>query len=300
MIFFWALHLALRYELNGANGWFYEMKRRLYDKLIYKKWREALGGKNLLIVSGGAALQPRLARMFTCAGFLIIEGYGLTETSPVIAVSDFTPHGRKFGTVGPVLRGTTVKIADDGEICCKGPGVMKGYYQEPGMTSESIDSEGWFHTGDLGHIEPEGQLKITGRKKELFKTSFGKYISPQPIEDTFKESLFIDQIVVVGENQKFAGALIVPDFTFLKSWCNVKEIPYTTNAEMIKLPRIRKRIGEEIKKFNKQFGETEQVKRWEILDTEWTFDSGEITPTMKLKRKYIADKYASQIEALFA
>ncbi|MCX6277043.1 MAG: long-chain fatty acid--CoA ligase [Bacteroidetes bacterium] len=298
-IFFWALHLALRYELKGANGWFYELKRKIYDKLVYTRWREALGGKHLLFVSGGAALQPRLARMFTCAGFHVLEGYGLTETSPVIAVNDFSENGMKFGTVGPVLRGTQVKIAEDGEICCKGPGVMKGYYKEPALTEVALDKDGWFHTGDLGHIEPEGQLKITGRKKELFKTSFGKYISPQPIEDTFKESLFIDQIVVVGENQKFAGALIVPDFTFLKSYCTVKEIPYTTNAEILQLTRIRKRFQTEITKYNKCLGDTEKVKSWDLLDTEWTFDTGEITPTMKLKRNAIAKKYEDKISKLF-
>ncbi|MEI7663775.1 MAG: long-chain fatty acid--CoA ligase [Bacteroidota bacterium] len=298
-IFFWALHLALRYELNGANGWFYELKRKIYDKLVYVKWRNALGGKHLLIVSGGAALQPRLARMFTCAGIDVLEGYGLTETSPVISVNDLSGNGRKFGTVGHVLRNVEVKIGDDGEILCKGPNVMKGYYKEPEMTGEAIDAEGWFHTGDLGRIEPEGHLKITGRKKELFKTSFGKYISPQPIEDTFKESLFIDQMVVVGEHQKFAGALIVPDFIFLKSYCTVKEIPYTTNSEMINLPRIRKRFQTEVNKYNKCLGDTEKIKSWDLLDTEWTFDTGEITPTMKLKRNVIAEKYRAQIEKLF-
>jgi long-chain acyl-CoA synthetase len=298
-IFFWALHLALRYELNGANGWFYELKRLLYDRLVYTKWRAALGGKHLLVVSGGAALQPRLARMFTCAGITVLEGYGLTETSPVVAVSDFSKHGIKFGTVGPVLRGVEVKIAADGEILCKGATVMKGYYREPEMTAEAIDAEGWFHTGDLGHIEPEGQLRITGRKKELFKTSFGKYVSPQPIEDTFKESLFIDQMIVVGENQKFAGALIVPDFTFLKSYCGVKEIPYTTNAEVIALPRIRKRFQKEIDKYNKLFGEAEKIKTWDLMDTEWTFDTGEITPTMKLKRNFICKKYQERVSKLF-
>ena len=298
-IFFWALHLSLRYELNGANGFFYELKRKVYDKLVYTKWRDALGGKHLLIVSGGAALQPRLARMFACAGFYVLEGYGLTETSPVIAVNDLTENGMKFGTLGPVLKNTRVMIADDGEICVKGPGVMKGYFKQPDLTADSIDADGWFHTGDLGHIEPEGHLKITGRKKELFKTSFGKYISPQPIEDTFKESLFIDQMVVLGENQKFAGALIVPDFTFLRSYCAVKEIPYTTNEEMIQLPRIRKRFQTEINKYNKCFGDTEKIKSWDLLDSEWTFDTGEITPTLKLKRNVIAKKYADKIAKLF-
>jgi long-chain acyl-CoA synthetase len=237
--------------------------------------------------------------MFTCAGINILEGYGLTETSPVIAVSDFSEHGIKFGTVGPVLRGVTVKIAEDGEILCKGPNVMMGYYKDPEQTRETIDAEGWFHTGDLGHIEPEGQLKITGRKKEMFKTSFGKYVSPQPIEDKFKESLFIDQIIVVGENHKFAGALIVPDFNFLKSWCQVKEVPYTTNEEMINLPRIRKRFQQEITKFNKFFGETEKIKSWDLLGSEWTFETGEITPTLKLKRKFIISKYQILIDKLF-
>jgi long-chain acyl-CoA synthetase len=298
-IYFWALHLALRYELKGANGWFYELKRKFYDKLVYVKWREALGGNVEIIVSGGAALQPRLARLFWAAGIHVLEGYGLTETSPVIAVSDLTAHGVKFGTVGPVLRGVQVKIADDGEILCKGPNVMKGYYKEPGLTAEAVDPDGWFHTGDLGNIEPEGQLKITGRKKELFKTSFGKYISPQLIEDKFKESIFIDQLIVLGENQKFAAALIVPDFNFLKAWCEFKGVPYTTNSEMVKLPRIQKRFKQEVAKYNSLLGETEKIKRYEILDEEWTFESGEITPTLKLKRQFINRKYETQINKLF-
>jgi long-chain acyl-CoA synthetase len=298
-IYWWAFHLGLRYELNGANGWFYELKRRLYDRLVYSKWREALGGEINIIVSGGAALQPRLGRLFTCAGIHILEGYGLTETAPVIAVNDFSEHGIKFGTVGPVIAKTSVKIAEDGEICIKGPGVMKGYYREPEMTSDAVDEEGWFHSGDLGHIEPEGQLKITGRKKELFKTSFGKYVSPQPIEDKFKESLFIGELLVVGEHQKFAGALIVPDFDFLREWCKEKEIEYTNNREMIANPKIRKRIQSEINKYNKFFGETEKIKSWDLLDHEWTLDSGEITPTLKLKRKFLQAKYKGEIDRLF-
>jgi long-chain acyl-CoA synthetase len=298
-IFFWALHLSLRYELKGANGSFYELKRKIYDKLVYVKWREALGGKISLVISGGAALQPRLARMFTCAGITILEGYGLTETSPVIAVSDLTEHGIKFGTVGPILRGVEVKIAEDGEILSKGPNIMKGYYKEPDLTAESIDPDGWFHTGDLGHIEPEGQLKITGRKKELFKTSFGKYISPQLIEDKFKESLFIDQIIVLGEHQKFAGALIVPDFAFLRSYCEVKDIPYTTNAEMVRHPRIRKRFKVEVDKFNATLGATEKIQSWDLLNVEWTPESGELTPTLKLRRNYIIRKYHPEVARLF-
>lgn len=298
-IFWWAFHLATRYELDGANGWFYELKRKLYDRLVYCKWREAMGGDISIIVSGGAAMQPRLGRMFTCAGIHILEGYGLTETSPVIAVCDFGPNGIKFGTVGPVVKNSKVKICDDAEICVKGPGVMIGYYKEPEMTKEAVDNDGWFHTGDLGQIEPEGQLKITGRKKELFKTSFGKYVSPQPIEDKFKESLFIDQMMVVGENQKFAGALIIPDFAFLKEYCIRKEIEFPSTAAVIANPKIRKRFQVEIKKYNKMFGETEQVKSWDLLDHEWTQESGEITPTLKLKRKFLHSKYKEEIELLF-
>ena len=285
--------------MKGANGKFYEWKRKKYDKLVYSKWRAALGGEIGIMVSGGAAMQPRLGRLFTCAGINILEGYGLTETSPVIAVSDFSEHGIKFGTVGPVLKNLEVRIADDGEICVKGPSVMKGYYKDDVLTAETIDKEGWFHTGDLGQIEPEGQLKITGRKKEIFKTSFGKYVSPQLIEDVFKESLFIDQLIVVGENQKFAGALILPDFIFMKSYCERKDIPFETNQEIIANPVIRKRFQKEIDKYNKQFGDTEKIKTWDLLDAEWTLETGEITPTMKLKRAYICKKYADKVANLF-
>ncbi|NQV03294.1 MAG: AMP-binding protein, partial [Bacteroidia bacterium] len=298
-IFWGAFHLALRYELKGVNGKFYEWKRKKYDKLVYSKWRAALGGEINIMVSGGAAMQPRLGRLFTCAGINILEGYGLTETSPVIAVSDFSEHGIKFGTVGPVLKNLEVKIADDGEICVKGPSVMKGYYKDDTLTAETIDKEGWFHTGDLGQIEPEGQLKITGRKKEIFKTSFGKYVSPQLIEDVFKESLFIDQLIVVGENQKFAGALMIPDFIFLKSYCERKDILFGSNKEVAVNPVIRKRFQKEIDKYNKQFGDAEKIKTWDLLDAEWALDSGEITPTMKLKRAYISKKYADKIANLF-
>jgi len=298
-IYFWALHLALRYELDGKNGLFYDLKRKVYDKLVYTKWRDALGGKLDIIVSGGAALQPRLSRLFWAAGIQVMEGYGLTETSPVIAVSNFKKNGIKFGTVGPVLPGVEVKIAADGEILSKGPNTMMGYFKDPEQTRESIDADGWFHTGDIGEIEPGGQLKITGRKKEIFKTSFGKYVSPQLIEDKFKESLFIDQIVVVGENQKFAAALIVPDFNFLKAWCEVKDVPFTTNSEMILLPRIQKRIKQEVDKFNLFFGETEKVKKYLILENEWSFETGEITPTMKLRRNIICKKYEGLIKQVF-
>jgi long-chain acyl-CoA synthetase len=299
MIFFWAVHLGLKYEMYGQNGFFYEAKLKVARKLVFSKWSAALGGNLKVMVSGGAALQPRLARIFWAAGIPVLEGYGLTETSPVISVNNFEENGVKFGTVGPVISNVKVEIAPDQEIICKGPSLMMGYYKEPEITSAAIDSDGWFHTGDLGRIEPEGQLKITGRKKEIFKTSFGKYISPELIENKFKESHFIDALIVVGENQKYAAALIVPDFAFLKSWCARKEIPYTTDIEMVQNERIQNRVGKEISKFNKFFGATEQIKAFEILDKEWTVETGELTASLKLRRLFIQDKYSDRIDRLF-
>jgi long-chain acyl-CoA synthetase len=299
-IFFWAVELGLKYELNGANGWWYEFKLKIANILVFHKWREALGNNLRTVVSGGAALQPRLNRIFWAARIPILEGYGLTETSPVIAVSHFGKDGVKFGTVGPVLPGVEVKIAEDGEILTKGPNLMLGYYQEEQLTHELIDEQGWFHTGDLGQIEEKGQVKITGRKKELFKSSFGKYINPGQIEDKFKESPFIDTLIVLGENQKFAAALIVPDFNDLKSWCETKGIEFTTNSEMINQPRIKKRYKKEVDYYNTFFGETEQIKKFELMESEWSSFSGELTPTLKIKRTYITKKYESTINKLFS
>jgi long-chain acyl-CoA synthetase len=299
-LFFWAVELGLQYELDGSNGRWYEFKLKIANILVFSKWRQALGNNLRTIVSGGAALQPRLNRIFWAARIPILEGYGLTETSPVIAVNHFGKDGLKFGTVGPVLPGVEVKIAEDGEILTKGPNLMLGYYKEEQLTKDVIDEEGWFHTGDLGQIEEKGQLKITGRKKELFKTSFGKYINPGQIEDKFKESPFIDTLVVLGENQKFAAALIVPDFNDLKSWCEAKGIEYTTNSEMINVPRIKKRFKKEVDFYNTFFGETEQIKKFELMESEWTSFSGELTPTLKIKRSYISKKYESTINKLFS
>ena len=299
MIFFWAAHVGLRYELDGKNGWYYEAKLKIARKLVFSKWSAALGGNLKVMVSGGAALQPRLARIFWAADIPVLEGYGLTETSPVIAVNNFGKNGTAFGTVGPVIKHADVRIANDHEILSKGPSLMLGYFKEPGLTAEAIDKDGWFHTGDLGRIEPEGQLKITGRKKEIFKTSFGKYISPELIENKFKESHFIDALIVVGENQKYAAALIVPDFAFLKSWCARKEIPYTTDAEIVNLERVQKRFAKEVHKFNKFFGATEQIKAFEIMDTEWSIDGGELTASLKLRRPFIHEKYKSRIDKVF-
>lgn len=299
LIFFWAVNLGNHFEMDGANGWYYHLKLRIADKLVFSKWRPAVGGNMKVIVSGGAALQPRLSRIFWAAGIPLLEGYGLTETSPVIAVSDFSKEGSIFGAVGRVIKGIEVRIADDGEIICKGPNVMMGYYKEPEMTAETIDADGWFHTGDMGRFEKGDKLKITGRKKEIFKTSLGKYISPELLENKFKESPFIDTLMVIGENQKFAAALVVPDFQHLRSWCAIKEIPYTTDAEMVAIPRIKKRFQKELDKFNKHFGATEQVKRFELIDHEWTVDSGELTASLKLRRKFIAGRYEAIINRIF-
>lgn len=299
MFFFWAVNLGYRYELNRANGWFYHLQLSIVDKLVFSKWRAATGGNLNVMVSGGAALQARLARVFWAAGIKVLEGYGLTETSPVIAVQHFGKNGVKFGTVGPPLEGVQVKIAEDGEILCKGPNVMLGYYKEPEMTKEAIDADGWFHTGDAGMIEPEGQVRITGRKKAIFKTSMGKYINPEMMENTFKESAFIDSIMVIGENQKFAAALIVPDFTYLKSYCAVKEIPYSTDAEMVQNPTLRKRFQVEIDKYNAQFGSHEQIKKFELIGNEWTVDGGELTASMKMRRGFILEKYKNQVSKMF-
>lgn len=299
-LFFWAIDLGLNYELDKANGWWYEIKLKITNILIFSKWRQLFGNNVKLAVSGGAALQPRLARIFWAARIFVHEGYGLTETSPVIAVTSFVDKdGVKFGTVGKPLRGVDVKIAGDGEVLCKGPGVMKGYYKDEALTKELIDKEGWFHTGDIGLFEPKGQLRITGRKKEIFKTSFGKYVNPGQIEAKFTESPMIDTLMVLGENQKYAAALIVPDFNDLKSWCENKGIVYTTNPEMINHPEVKRKFTKEIKYYNSFFGEPEQIRRWEIMDSEWSVFSGELTPTLKLKRNYIKEKYKDIISTLF-
>lgn len=300
MLFFWAVKLADEYDGNGNNSIWYKIQHRIADKLILSKWRQALGGKFKIIVSGGASIQPRLVRTFRAAGLPIYEGYGLTETSPVVAVTSTDHNGIKAGTVGPPLRGVEVVIADDGEILARGPGIMLGYYKDPEMTAQVIDKDGWFHTGDVGVFEPEGQLRITGRKKEIFKTSLGKYIAPELIENKVKESPFIDNIMVVGENEKFAAALVVPDFNHLKSWCQIKGHTYTTDALMVTNPVIRQRFARVIDESNTHFGNAEQIKKFELIPEEWGVPSGELTPTLKLKRKFISEKYAAIIQKMFA
>lgn len=297
-LFFWADDVASRYEI-GNHSRKYNRQLKTARMLVLKKFREALGGKIEVIVSGGAAIQPRLCRIFWAAEMPVLEGYGLTETSPVIAVSSFFRDGMEFGTVGQPLPGIEVKIAEDGEILTRGACVTKGYYHEDELTSEAIDEEGWFHTGDMGEFLPHGQLKITGRKKEMFKTAFGKYIVPTHVESKFSENSLIDNIMVVGENKKFAAALIVPNFADLRSWCAKKEIPYTTNGEMINHPDVLKKFKKIADQCNAQLGETERVMKFALIDYEWGVSTGELTPTLKLKRRYISEKYADKIEALF-
>ncbi len=297
-LFFWADDVASRYELEGRSGK-YNRSLQTARMLVLNKFKDALGGKIDVIVSGGAAIQPRLCRIFWAAGMPVLEGYGLTETSPVIAVSSFFKNGMKFGTVGQPLPGVEVKIAEDGEILTRGACLTKGYLNAEEQTKEAIDEEGWFHTGDMGAFEPEGQLRITGRKKEMFKTAFGKYIVPTHVESVFAEDSLIDNIMVVGENKKFAAALIVPNFADLRSWCAKKEIPYTTNEEMIKHPLVLKKYKKVADQKNATLGETERVMKFALMDYEWGVSTGELTPTLKLKRRFITQKHAAVIESLF-
>ena len=297
-LFFSADDVASRYELEGRSGK-YNRSLQTARMLVLNKFKDAMGGKIDVIVSGGAAIQPRLCRIFWAAGMPVLEGYGLTETSPVIAVSSFFKDGMKFGTVGQPLPGVEVKIAEDGEILTRGACLTKGYLNAEEQTKEAIDEEGWFHTGDMGAFEPEGQLRITGRKKEMFKTAFGKYIVPTHVESIFAEDSLIDNIMVVGENKKFAAALIVPNFADLRSWCAKKEIPYTTNEEMIKHPMVLKKYKKVADQKNATLGETERVMKFALMDYEWGVSTGELTPTLKLKRRFITEKHAALIESLF-
>jgi len=299
-LFFWALNLGLRYETDGANGWWYEFQLNIANKLVFSKWREALGGNVRAAVSGGAALQPRLARVFNAAQIMVLEGYGLTETSPVIAVNSFKPKGIKFGTVGDVIDGVTVKIAEDGEILVKGPNVMLGYYNRPDATAEVLDQEGWFHTGDIGTFIDNRYLKITDRKKEIFKTSGGKYIAPIMIENKLKESPFIEQALVVGENQKYAAALVVPSFVALKDWCAKHHINYTNNEDLITKKEVLDLIDHAIAESNKTLAPYETIKRVTLLPREWSIEKGEMTPKLSLKRKVIMEANKQLVEKMFS
>lgn len=298
-MFFWALNLGLKYDAQKNQGFWYNFQLKLANKIIFSKWREALGGNVKLIVTGSAALQPRLASVFSAAQIPVMEGYGLTETSPVISVNQVDPENNRLGTVGPVIEGIEVKISEKGEILTRGPHVMKGYYKNLEATAETIDADGWFHTGDIGEFVDGKFLKITGRIKEIFKTSGGKYISPAALENKFVESKVIEQILVIGENRKFPSALVVPSFVNLREWCKIKHIEYTTDEEMIVDKRIIEKFDHEAEKYNAGFPNYERVKKIELILTPWTIESGELTPTMKPKRRIVLANNAELIEKMY-
>ena len=298
-LFFWAIELGLRYEPYGVNGFWYEFQLKIARKLIFSKWKEGLGGKLDLIVNGSAALQPRLARIFAAAEIYVMEGYGLSETSPVISVNDMRNKGFKIGTAGRIINNVEVKIAADGEILCKGPNVMMGYYKDETLTKEAI-VDGYFHTGDIGEIDSEGFLKITDRKKEMFKTSGGKYIAPQLLENAMKQSRFIEQIMVIGDGQKMPAAFIQPNFEFVKEWAKLHKTDIgTTNEEIITNPEVIKRIKLEVDTVNEKFGNWEKIKKFELTPDLWTVPAGHLTPTMKLKRKVVMEKYINLFHKIY-
>jgi long-chain acyl-CoA synthetase len=298
-LFFWAVELAERYDNTQSGGVWYNIQLAIANKLIFSKWREALGGRVSFIITGGAACQVKLLRIFNAAQIPVYEGYGPTENSPVITVNRQEPGGMKFGTVGPVATGQEVKLAEDGEICVKGPSVMEGYYLRPDLTQEVV-IDGWLYTGDIGVWVDKKFLKITDRKKELFKTSGGKYVAPQPLENKFKESPFIEQMMVVGADRKFVGALIVPSFVTLQDWMREKGLQFTTNEDVVHHPRVLELYKELVESFNSYFNHVEQIKKFELLPREWTIDSGEMTPKLSLKRKVVMEKYKDAIERIYA
>ena len=298
-LFFWAIELGLRYEPYGVNGFWYEFQLKIARKLIFSKWKEGLGGKLDLIVNGSAALQPRLARIFAAAEIYVMEGYGLSETSPVISVNDTRNGGFKIGTAGRIINNVEVKIAADGEILCKGPNVMMGYYKDEKLTKEAI-VDGYFHTGDIGEIDADGFLRITDRKKEMFKTSGGKYIAPQLLENAMKQSRFIEQIMVIGDGQKMPAAFIQPNFEFVKEWAKLHKTDIgTTNEEIITNPEVIKRIKQEVDTVNEKFGNWEKIKKFELTPDLWTVPAGHLTPTMKLKRKVVMEKYINLFHKIY-
>lgn len=295
-LFFWAHDdVAMNYTENDVPG----LKHKIADKLIFSKWREALGGNIIGIVTGAAALQEKLAKVFSCAGIPIREGYGQTETSPVITVNRFEKGGFKFGTAGPVIPGVEIMFGDRDEILCKGPNVMLGYYKNQKDTDETIDKDGWLHTGDVGELVDGKFLKITDRIKSLFKTSGGKYVAPAVVEEKMKECRFIEQIMVIGENRKFVAALIVPHFEYLTAWCKENNVSFDNNKDMVKAPEVLSLLKKEIDTLNVNFGKVEQIKKFELLSDDWSIDSGDLTPTMKVKRKVIKEKYKVLIEEVY-
>ena len=300
-IYYWAIRLAKKYKIEDSErSWWYNRKHAFADKMVYSKIRENIGGNFDIVVSGAASIQPRIAAFFSAIGMPVFEGYGLSETSPVIAVSARGKYGREAGTVGPPLPGVEVKIAENGEVLCRGHNVMLGYYKDPELTKQVIDEEGWFHTGDIGKFNEHGLLMITGRLKNIFKTSFGKYVNPQMIEEKLAESPFIENIVVVGENQKYAAALISPDFAFLKGWCERHDMEYTYPEDIVLNPVILKRFQKEIDKYNVHFGDYERIKKFVLIPDEWSQLTDILTPTLKVKRNLVYAKYKDTIETIYA
>jgi long-chain acyl-CoA synthetase len=302
-LFFWSMDLGAKYNLGGSNGLLYDLQLAIARKLVFSKWQEALGGRVQFIVTGASAMQPRLIKLFTAAGINVLEGYGLTETSPVLCANRLDEKERHIGTVGMAIPNVQIKLAEDGEILAKGDNIMKGYYNRPDLTAEVIDSEGWFHTGDIGRwVEANGHtfLKITDRKKELFKTAGGKYVAPQVIEEKMKESRYIEQMMVVGgDDKKFVSALIVPSFLNLHDWAKENGVAVSSNEQIVTNEKIKNLINAEVEKYNRDFGHWEQVKKFHLLSAEWTVEAGELTPTMKLKRKVITERYSKQVDDLY-
>ena len=298
-LFFWSIDLGLQYELGKDQGPWYKFKLGIARKLVFSKWLEALGGRVQFIVTGAAPMQPRLIKLFSAAGVIVLEGYGLTETSPVLCANRIDEKERVIGTVGMPIPDVTIKLAEDGEILAKGPNIMKGYYNRPDLTAEVIDSEGWFHTGDIGEWVDGKFLKITDRKKELFKTSGGKYIAPQVIENKMKESKFIEQIMVVGESQRFVSALIVPSLMNLRDWAKENGLGVIDNHQIVDNSKVRDLINAEVERLNKDFGKWEQIKKFKLLGEEWTIEGGELTPTLKLKRKAVLERYKAHVAEMY-
>ncbi len=300
MLFFWAIKVGDKFDPNPKKrSMLYNFKLSIANKLVFSKWREALGGKLKGVIAGGAALQPRLSRIFRAANIIVQEGYGLTETSPLVAANDYKFPGVRFGWVGVVPDEIKVKIAKDGEVLVQGDNVMKGYYKDHQLTGQTIDSEGWLHTGDIGELDKDNMLRITDRKKEIFKLSSGKYVAPQPVENVFKESMFIDQIMVIGENKRFTAALLVPDFTFLHNWCYLHDVHYQDNKDLMRNHKVIARYQQEVDKYNKEFGHISQIKIFRIVCEPWTANTGELSPTQKIKRRVILKKYSHLIEEIY-
>jgi len=298
-IFFWAVKIGLKYKPVGESSWFYRLRLSIADKLIFSKWRDAIGGNIELVGCGGAALQPRVERIFWAAGIKVLNMYGLTETSPVITINRKNKPELRLGSVGSLIEGVDMKIADDGEILCKGHNVMMGYYKNPELTKKAFNEDGWFCTGDIGRIEGDKFLYVTDRKKEIFKLSSGKFIVPQVIENKFKESLFIEQIMVIGEHEKFASALIAPDYLFVKEWCDANNISASNNTELLSNSQLVEAFKNEVQKYNDTISDFEKINRFRLVSDVWSPATGELSPTLKMKRKFITEKYRDLIDQIY-